>query len=199
MKIIVFGGTGTIGRAVVAELLSLRHEVITVARSTGHYRADMTDPGSIETLLQGIGKVDALVSCAGRAKFAPLTRMGREDIDLGLQNKLMGQVNVILAGLRHLNDAGSVTVTSGVLTEQYVRDCAPVALANGALEAFVKAAALDMPRSLRVNVVSPGVVEESVAIHGKSLGFEPVAAKRVALAYAHSVEGGRTGQVYRVW
>ena len=188
MKVMIFGASGTIGRAVAAEL-GQRHDVIGVARSSGDHRADMTDPASIEALLQKTGKVDALVCCAGKAKFAPLAQINHDVLSVGLQNKLLGQTNVILAGLEHLNDGGSVTVTTGILTEQYIREASPASMANGALEAFVKAAAIEMPRGLRVNVVSPGVIEESLQIFGKFFrGFEPVPAKRAALAYARSVE-----------
>jgi NAD(P)-dependent dehydrogenase (short-subunit alcohol dehydrogenase family) len=199
MRIVVFGAAGVIGRAVQAEL-SQRHEVIGVTRSSGDHRADMTDPASIETLLKKIGGVDALVCCAGKAKFTPLAEINYDILSVGLQSKLMGQVNVLLAGLKHLNDGGSVTVTSGVLTEQYVRTASPASMANGALEAFVKAAAIELPRGLRVNIVSPSVIEESMEIYGKFFrGFEAVPARRAALAYARSVEGAQTGQVYRVW
>jgi hypothetical protein len=56
-----------------------------------------------------------------------------------------------------------------------------------------------MPRGLRINVVSPGVIEEAMAVYAPYFrGFEPVPAARAALAYAKSVEGHQTGQVYRV-
>jgi hypothetical protein len=56
-----------------------------------------------------------------------------------------------------------------------------------------------MPRGLRINAVSPGVITEAMPDYAPFFrGFEPVPAARAALAYAKSVEGAQTGQVYRV-
>lgn len=72
-------------------------------------------------------------------------------------------------------------------------------MVNGAVNAFVRAAAIEMPRGLRINAVSPGVIEEAMPAYGPFFrGFEPVPATRAALAFAKSVEGLQTGQVYVV-
>ena len=64
---------------------------------------------------------------------------------------------------------------------------------------FVRAAAVELPRGLRINAVSPGVLLESMADLGPFFrGFQPVPGARVALGYARSVEGGETGKVYAV-
>jgi uncharacterized protein YbjT (DUF2867 family) len=47
MKVIVVGGTGTIGKAVVQEL-SPRHEVITAGKSRGDVQVDITSTESIK-------------------------------------------------------------------------------------------------------------------------------------------------------
>jgi hypothetical protein len=57
-----------------------------------------------------------------------------------------------------------------------------------------------MPRGIRINVVSAGIVAETQDKYAPLFnGFEPVAARRVAVAYTRSVEGAQTGQVYRVF
>ena len=71
-------------------------------------------------------------------------------------------------------------------------------MVNGALESFVRAAAIEL-RNQRINAVSPSVIAESMDAYGAYFrGFEPVPAKRVALAFSRSVEGAQTGQIYRV-
>jgi hypothetical protein len=46
-----------------------------------------------------------------------------------------------------------------------------------------------MPRSLRLNVVSPGLLGTSVERYGRWFpGHEPVSSNRVGLAYAKSIE-----------
>ena len=70
---------------------------------------------------------------------------------------------------------------------------------NAALEAFAAAAAIELPRGIRINTVSPTLLTESVAAYGALFpGFETVSAERAARAYQRSVEGPQTGRVYRV-
>ncbi len=111
----------------------------------------------------------------------------------------MGQVNLVLIGRDHINDGGSFTLTAGVLSHDPIRYGVSASLVNGALESFAKAAAIEMPRGLRINVVSPGVLTESLPTYGDYFrGHDPVPAARVANAYLKSVEGRMTGQVLTV-
>ena len=198
MRVLVVGASGTIGRAVVAELAQ-RHEVITVGRSSGQLQTDITDPAAIRTMFESAGSVDALVSATGKVKFAPFEDMAAEDYDIGLKDKLMGQVNLVLIGRDFLSDGGSFTLTTGVLDSEPIRQGTSASMVNGAINAFVVAAAIEMPRGQRINVVSPGVIEEAMEDYAPFFrGFEPVPAARAALAYAKGVEGAQTGRVYRV-
>ena len=195
MKVIVIGAEGDIGRAACTELSS-RHDIIKVGRSSGDIRADIADRASIEAMFRTTGKVDAVVSAAGSVHFGPLTEFTEEQFMLGLTNKVMGQVNLVLAGLDHVGDGGSFTLTSGVLDRDPVRMGTGAAAANGALGGFVTGAAIEMPRGLRINVVSPGLLEVSEKRYGSLFpGHERVSSERVGLAFAKSVEGALTGQV----
>ena len=195
MKVIVIGALGDIGRAACTELAD-RHEVIKAGRSSGDIRVDITDRASIDEMYRKSGKVDSVVSAVGDVHFGPLSNLTENQFMLGLTNKVMGQVNVVLAGLKTISDGGSFTLTSGVLDRDPVRQGTGAATANGALGGFVKGAAIEMPRSLRVNVVSPGLLDVSAPRYGSFFaGHEPVSSKRVGLAYAKSVEGALTGQV----
>ena len=195
MRVIVIGAQGDIGRAACAELAD-RHEVITAGRSSGDIRVDITDRASIDEMYRKTGKLDAVVSALGDVHFGPLSDFTEDQFMLGLTNKVMGQVSVVLAGLKTVTDGGSFTLTSGVLDRDPIRQGTGAATANGALGGFVKGAAIEMPRGLRINVVSPGLLDVSVARYGSFFpGHEPVSSDRVGLAYAKSVEGALTGQV----
>ena len=193
MKVVVIGATGTIGRAIVEKLMG-RHEVIKVGRKGGDFHVDISSADSIKKLYQAVGPVDAVVSAAGVAKFAPLDQLTDEDFLVSLNNKLMGQVNLIRLGCRYLKDNGSFTVTSGVLSREPMKGSAAVSLVNAGLDGFVRAAALELPRGLRVNAVSPVWVKETLQTMGmdSSTGMP---AQQVALAYVESVEGKRSGEV----
>jgi NAD(P)-dependent dehydrogenase (short-subunit alcohol dehydrogenase family) len=197
-KVVVIGATGTLGRAVASELKA-RHEVIEVGATRGAYQVDSTDPASVERLFREIGKVDAVVTTVGKVHFGPLAEMTVEQFWLGLRDKLMGQINVVLGAHQYVNDGGSFTLTSGILAEEPIRLGASATTVNLALEGFVRGASIELPRGIRINVVSPTVLEESMEGYAPFFrGFEPVSAKRAAQGYLRSVEGAQTGRVYRV-
>ena len=153
----------------------------------------------IGAMFEQAGPVDALVSCTGKVKFAALEAMTAADYEIGLKDKLMGQVNLVLIGRGHVAEGGSFTLTTGVLDHDPIRLGSSASMVNGAVNAFVLSAAIEMQRGQRINAVSPGVIKEAMEAYAPYFrGFEPVPARRAALAYARSVEGAQTGQVYRV-
>jgi NAD(P)-dependent dehydrogenase (short-subunit alcohol dehydrogenase family) len=197
MKILIVGANGTIGKAVAAEL-SARHEIVTAGRSSGTFQVNTADPKSVRELFSAVGKLDAVVCAAGNVQFGPLEAMTAEQFDVGLRDKLMGQVNLVLAGREFVNPGGSFTLIAGTLAEDPIRFGSSASMVNGALESFVRAAAIELPDH-RINAVSPSVIAESMDAYGAYFrGYEAVPAKRVALAYSRSVEGAQTGQIYRV-
>lgn len=197
-KILLIGASGTIGQAVLANL-GARHDVITVGRSSGAQRADFSQPGAVARLFESVGRVDAIVSTAGNLHFGPLAEMTPEQFNLGLQDKLLGQVQLALIGQKYLADGGSITLTAGILAIEPIRNGANATAVNAAVEGFVTAAAIELPRGLRINAVSPTLLTESVDVYGPFFpGFDTVSAERAARAYQRSVEGGQTGRVYRV-
>ena len=90
--------------------LKARHEVIEVGATRGQYQVDSTDPASVERLFREIGKVDGVVTAIGKVHFGPLPQMTSEQFWVGLRDKLMGQINVVLAGQNYVNDGGSFTL-----------------------------------------------------------------------------------------
>lgn len=199
MKIILIGASGTLGQAVANELAP-RHEIIRVGRSSGDFRVDITDSASIRALFEQTGGFDALVSAAGKVHFGALAEMGEAEMAVGLKDKLMGQVNLVLIGSQYANDGASFTLTTGILSEQPIVLGSSASLVNGAVESFVRSAALELPRGQRINAVSPNVLVESMEGYAPFFrGFKPVPAADAALGFARSVEGKQTGQVYKIW
>lgn len=192
MRVVVVGASGTIGSAVVAAL-SARHDVVAVGNKQGAIRVDLASADSIQQMFQAVGTFDALVSTAGRAAFAGLDDLKDADFQLGLSNKLMGQVNLVRIGRQFANDRASFTLTSGVLSREPMKGSASISMVNAGLEGFARAAALELPRGMRINVVSPPWVTETLIARkmDPSIGLP---AATVAKAYLASVEGTATGQ-----
>jgi NAD(P)-dependent dehydrogenase (short-subunit alcohol dehydrogenase family) len=194
MRILVIGPNGTIGREIV-KALSVEHEVIGASRNSGDLRVDITDPDSIRDLYARAGNVDAVISAAGSGAWKPLAELTDDDFALSLRYKLMGQVNVVRYGLAGVTDGGSITTTSGVLSRSPMAGSAAISLVNAGLEGFIRAAALEAPRGIRVNAVSPPWVVETLQEMGATDTSHGLSAATVARAYVRSVTGTETGQV----
>lgn len=199
MKVLVVGASGTVGQAVVDELGD-DAEVVTASLTKGEYQVDMGDTESIKQLFGKLGKLDAVVCTAARGvTFKPIAQMSVEDYSTSMQQKLFGQINLVLLGLNALNDGGSFTLTTGIMNHDFVKNGSAAAMVNNAVEGFAQAAALDMPRGIRINVVSPALLEASVEKYKEFCpGFEPVSSQKVARAFRKSIYGIQTGRVYRV-
>jgi NAD(P)-dependent dehydrogenase (short-subunit alcohol dehydrogenase family) len=181
----------------VVAALSPRYEVVRVTHSKGEYRVDLADPFSIREVYHKLGHVDAVISTAGAARFAPFASLTDADFALSLSNKLMGQVNLVRFGLEHVRDGGSFTLTSGILSRQPMVGSAAISLVNAGIEGFARAAALEAPRRIRVNVVCPGWVTETL----KALGMDSsqgTPASTVARAYIQALEGSGSGKVIEI-
>lgn len=192
MRILVVGATGTIGKAVVGAL-SREHEVVAASRG-GALKVDIQDPDSIRAMYRSAGKVDAVVSAAGSGAWKPLDQLTDADFAVSLGYKLMGQINLVRYGFDSVRDGGSFTLTSGTLSRSPMPGGAAISMVNAGLEGFVRASAIEAPRGIRVNVVSPPWVSETLT----AMGMDPSAglsAARVAEVYLKSVSGSGTGQV----
>lgn len=199
MKILVIGATGTVGTAVINEMKN-KGEIIKASREKCDIKVDITSTDSIKQMYKKVGKIDALVSTTGKAHFAPLADMTPKLNNIAVNSKLLGQINLVLLGLTYIRDNGSITLTSGILMDDPIVEASSAAMANGGIRAFVKSAAIEMPRGIRINNVSPNLLEESQERLGSRFeGFKPVPARNIALAYRKSMLGGQTGQTYTVY
>ena len=196
MKILIVGANGLLGSGAVAALAK-DNEIIQASR-TGDVAVDLTDPSSIAAMYEKVGKVDAVISATGKVPFKSITELTLADYQSGINDKVLGQVELVRQGLDYVNDGGSFTLTTGILERAAIPTGAVASLSNGALESFVMAAAIEMPRNIRINVVSPSVLVEATGYHPYFVGFEQVTLKACGKAYAKSVNGKKNGHTYKV-
>lgn len=192
MRVVVIGATGTIGKEIVAALADT-HEVLAASR-TGDVQVDICEEQSIRAMFDGIGTIDAVLCAAGSGAWKPLHELTEEDFQKSLAYKLMGQVNVIRYALKYVSDGGSIAVTSGILSRKPQKGSAAISLVNSGLEGFARAAALEAPRGIRVNVVSPPWVSETLA----EMGEDPssgVPAAQVAQSYVATLHSTANGEI----
>ncbi|CAN5328973.1 short chain dehydrogenase [soil metagenome] len=199
MKIILVGAGGTIGKR-ITEVLSKKHEIVSASRSGADVEVDITSAISLEDMYHTVGNIDAVICAAGPAKFGPFGDMTEEDMYVGIHGKMMGQVNLVRIGQKYLNDGGSFTLTTGILADEPVAGSVGLALVNGAVNSFAIAAAQELPRGLRVNVVCPTVVEDSAEMYADYFpGFDPVPMLRVVNGYVRCVETKITGRIVKIY
>lgn len=199
MKVLIVGGNGTIGKKVSAHF-SKKHDVIIGGRNSGDVTVNIDDSQSIEAMFEAAGKLDAIVCIAGEAKWAAFDSMSEEDFYIGLRSKLMGQVNLVRIGQNYLNPGGSFTLTTGILADDPVIMTSSPALVNGGIHSFVKAVSLELKNGHRINVVSSGLVEDSVEKYEVYFpGHNPIPMNKVINGYVKSVEGKGNGRIIRIY
>ena len=190
-RVLVVGATGLLGRSIV-KVLGETAEVVEASRSGSSEIVDITDPRSIEHLFGRIGEVDAVICVAGMAPFLPWSDATDGDWGIGISSKLMGQVNLVRIGAPFVRDGGALILTTGVLAEHPIPGSCIVTTVNSAVDGFVRAAAIEVGRGVRVNAVSPGWITETMEAMGMDSSAGLPAAE-VASVYARLLDEDVTG------
>jgi NAD(P)-dependent dehydrogenase (short-subunit alcohol dehydrogenase family) len=199
MKILLIGASGTIGKH-LHDRFAAKHDVIRASRSGTDIEVDITDTVSIEKMYDSVDKLDAVICAAGPAKFGAFGELSEEDFYVGIRGKMMGQINLVRIGQKYLNNDGSFTLTTGILADEPVVGSTSLAMVNGAVNSFVIAAALELPRGQRVNAVCPTVVEDSAEAYADVFpGYDPVSMERVVNGYVRSIATKISGRVIRIY
>jgi NAD(P)-dependent dehydrogenase (short-subunit alcohol dehydrogenase family) len=197
MRVVLFG-IGTIGAAVKRTLEAQGHEVVTVSRQNGQLRADLTDMESLRAVFERASTFHSVACAAGDIFPGLIEQATDEQWAKSFASKAMGQINVVRAALPFLADAGSFTLISGILPDEPIMGGVIGATINGTIEGFVRAAAFELPRGIRINCISPTVLAESVAYHQFFPGFPQVPASEVAMAYLRAISTPITGRIIKL-
>jgi NAD(P)-dependent dehydrogenase (short-subunit alcohol dehydrogenase family) len=192
-RVLVIGSTGLLGSEVVKALRG-RADVVEASSSRASLKVDIADPASLRRLFEKVGPVDGIACTAGMARFVPWARATDEDWAHGVANKLLGQVNVVRIGAPSVREGGAITLTTGVLAQQPMPGGAIFTTVNAAIEGFAHAAAVELGTRVRVNVVSPGWITETLRALGmdESIGLS---AAQAAQSYVRQIESGASGSV----
>lgn len=196
MKIIIVGASGTMGKH-LSSAFAKEHEVITAASKACDVQVDITSTESIENMYKQVGAFDALISTAGPTFVGPWEKLNDETFRKGVEGKMMGQINLVLIGQHYINPKGSFTLITGALSHDPQKNFANAAAANGAVEGFVRAAAIELENGIRINAVSPTVIEASPQYFPFFPGDIPVTMQQLEYGFRKAVFGANTGQVIK--
>lgn len=196
MKIIIVGATGTMGKHLTSAF-EKEHTIISAASKGGDIQVDITSTESIESLFKQAGAFDALINTAGPTFVGPWDKMSDKEFRKGVDGKMMGQINLVLIGQHFINPQGSFTLITGALTEEPQKNFANASAANGAVEGFVRAAAIELKNGIRINAISPTVIENSPHYFPFFPGDIPVTMKQLEYGFRKSIFGSNTGQIIK--
>ena len=197
MKIVIVGASGTMGQYLSDVLEGENHEIIRASRSSNDLQVDTTSTKSIEEMFEKIGAFDALISTAGTTFVGPWKNLNDQTFRTGIEGKMMGQINLVLIGQHYINPKGSFTLITGELTHEPQINFANASAANGAVEGFVRAAAIELQNGIRINAVSPTVIENSPQYFPYFPGEIPTTMKQLEFGFKKSLFGAVTGQIIK--
>src|SRR6202795_237998 len=199
MKIVLIGANGKIGELVQMALAGAGHEIVKVGHKSGDFQVEIENLESVRKLYQAVGSFDAVAIAAGEVAFAPLSELTSEKWQFSLGSKLMGQISLVQEAIPFIKENGSFTLVSGVLNDEPIFAGVAASTVSGALEGFVRASAIELPKGLRINLVNPTILEESVPSMGSFFhGVIPVEGWKVGQAYKRAILGAQSGRVYKV-
>jgi 3-oxoacyl-[acyl-carrier protein] reductase len=162
--------------------------------------ADVSDPATVAGLFRALdehlgregGTLEALVPCAGITRDTLLGASEPGDFEAVLGVNLGGVVNTCREAARRMIVArrGVIVALSSVAAQRPGRGQSNYAASKGAVEAFVRALAVELaPRGIRVNAVAPGVIETEMSAGVRAVAEGDIR-ERVLL--------GRMGQAHEV-
>jgi NAD(P)-dependent dehydrogenase (short-subunit alcohol dehydrogenase family) len=196
MKIVIVGASGTMG-SFLSNAFQKEHEIIKADRNNPDVRVDITSPESIENMYNTIGAFDALICTAGPTYVGPWKNLTDKEFRNGVNGKMMGQINLVLIGQHYINPKGSFTLITGAVTNEPQKNFANASATNAAVEGFVKAAAIELDKGIRINAISPTVIENSPQYFPYFPGEIPTTMNQLEYGFRKSVFGPGTGQVIR--
>lgn len=120
---------------------------------------DASDEDSVQQFAGSLddGRWDGLViTAAGRAAHGSVQELDTAETRSMLETKLWTAYHCAKYISKKLCDDGAIVFCAGILNRRPGLNCAPLAMANGALEGLTRTLALELGPHLRVNCLSPG-------------------------------------------
>lgn len=172
--VIVIGGSSGIGLGVARAVAERGADLVIVgrsrekleraalelggARSVRAITADVTREEQVQHLFESVPELDHLVVTAADLRYAPVDSLSLDMARTVIDSKIVAALLLAKHAGRRIRPGGSIVFTTGVASDRPAPNGALTATVNGALEALVRALALELAPT-RVNALSPGWVD----------------------------------------
>lgn len=176
--VLITGGSSGIGLATAQLLASQGAYVIITGRdeaklagalkqlgeSATSIRADVAKPGDLDRLYGAVaerfGHIDVLFANAGIAPFAPIANVTEEHFDALFDINVRGLYFTVQKALPLLTEGASIVLNASVVAQSGIPNTSVYSATKAAVRSFGRTLAAELsPRGIRVNVVSPGLIE----------------------------------------
>jgi NAD(P)-dependent dehydrogenase (short-subunit alcohol dehydrogenase family) len=174
-RVVVVGGSSGIGFSTAKAFLDESAQVIIASRSKAKlseakqalggnveaYELDFRSEEKTVEFFSKVGQFDHLVITAGEGAMGDFRELQVQAAQSAFDSKFWGQYITVKAAIPYLNEASSISLTSGIYGKRPPKGASTLGAINSALEGLMRGLTLDLA-PIRVNVVSPGVVNTPV-------------------------------------
>ena len=212
--VVITGGTSGIGLAAAKQFIKEGAKVVVTGRSPQSVgdaqneigangvaiAADVTKSDELDSLFQKVrekyGRIDVLYANAGIAKLGSVAETTEDVFDDILNANFRGAYFTVQKALPLLLDGGSIVFTTSWFDEVGIAGTSAVSATKAALRSFVRTLASELiDRKIRVNAVSPGVIE--TPLFGK-LGIPEANVQELGKALLQQIPAKRFGKAEEV-
>ncbi len=187
-SVVVVGGTAGIGRAIAIEAAAAGARVTVASRDRQKVErmatelgapargavVDLTDNASVLRFFKDAGEIDHLILPGSQVSGGPFKAPSMSDAEASLNSKFWGPYRAVHAA--QMAKSGSIVLFSGVASRKPGFGWPAITALNAAVEALGKALAVELA-PVRVNVVSPGVVDTELWGKDRSAALASMTAK----------------------
>jgi NAD(P)-dependent dehydrogenase (short-subunit alcohol dehydrogenase family) len=167
-RVLVVGAAGGIGKATTEAFAAMGATIAAAGRTTATVEAvarsvageaiqlDVRDNDQVEAMFADRPPFDHVIVAAASTIAGPVAGLALDDARAAMESKFWGAYRIARAA--KVNDGGSITFVSGVLSQRPSATSVLQGAINAALEALARGLALERA-PVRVNAVSPGLID----------------------------------------
>jgi 3-oxoacyl-[acyl-carrier protein] reductase len=168
--VVNYASSKTGAEAVVSSITAAGGKAVSVA---GDVSRAADAQGIIDAAIETYGRLDILVNNSGVYEFSPIETITEEHFHKHFNVNVLGLLLVTQAAVKHLGEGASIINIGSVVTRITPPGSAVYTGTKGAVDAITGVLARELgPKKIRVNTVSPGMIETEGTRSGGFMGSD---------------------------